>query len=84
MTATNSLLNVFNKPGEGVLAAWPLLGRVMDVFNGERKENFLNGLNLGKESGLEGVFWVPTRTCECAAGPKCLCGPCRSWELPEP
>lgn len=26
---------------------------------GERKENFLNGLNLGRESSLEPVFWVP-------------------------
>lgn len=41
------------------MAASPQLGKVMDVFSGERKENFLNGLNLGKESGLEGDFWVP-------------------------
>ena len=40
------------------MAVSPLLGKVMDVFSGERKENFLNGLNLRKESGLEGVFWV--------------------------
>ena len=58
MTATNRLLNGFNKPGEGVVAVSPLLGKVMDVFSGERKENFLNGLNLRKESSLEGVFWV--------------------------
>lgn len=32
---------------------------------GERKENFLNGLNLGRESSLERVFWVLTRRCEC-------------------
>lgn len=40
---------------------WPprLSGKVMDVFSGERKENFLNGLNLGKESSVEGDFWVP-------------------------
>lgn len=28
----------------------------MDVFSEERKENFLNGFNLRKESSLEGVF----------------------------
>lgn len=28
----------------------------MDVFSEERKENFLNGFNLRKESSLERVF----------------------------
>lgn len=37
LTATNRLLNVFNKPREGVVAALPLLGKVMDVFSGREK-----------------------------------------------
>ena len=64
------------------MAASPLLGKVMDVFSGERKENFLNGLNLGKESGLEGVFWMPAHTRQRAGEEKHLCGPGRSWKLP--
>lgn len=82
MTATNRLLNVFNKPEEGVVAASPVLGKVMDVFSGERKENFLNGLNLGKESGLEGVFWTPAHRRQCTGEEKHLCGPGRSWKFP--
>ena len=57
------------------MAVSPLLGKVMDVFSGERKENFLNGLNLRKESGLEGVFWVRARTHECAVKDKHLWSP---------
>ena len=60
------------------MAVSPLLGKVMDVFSGERKENFLNGLNLRKESGLEGVFWVRARMRECAVKDKHLWSPGRS------
>lgn len=38
------------------MASSALLGKVMDVFSEERKENFLDGFNLRKERSLEGVF----------------------------
>lgn len=67
MTATNRLLSAFNKPQEGVVAASPLLGKVMDAFRGERKENSLNGLSIGKERERSGgSLGAPAHQCECA------------------